>query len=168
MRTMPMDRVNRPEELSGAAVARLPHIDIAQLPCRVRDEQFVNMLRGFRRSGGLSRGHDVASLLAGRTGLNIGTLARWIVEGEVIHFDWQQDTWLPMFQFGGAAMAPHVGVSRVLKELRGVLDPWEIAQWFACPSAALDGRTPADAMELDRDSVLHAARCDSRCGIVVG
>lgn len=124
-----------------------------------RDEQFLAMLGAFRLSGGLARGHEMASLLDRRSGEHIGTLARWVVEGEVIHFDWRQETWFPLFQFGGSNMVIRSGVGAVLDELRDVLDPWEIGQWFACPCASLGGRTPADAMALNPDGVLQAARC---------
>jgi hypothetical protein len=125
-----------------------------------RDEQFLDMLGAFRLSGGLARGQEMATLLARHSGDNVGTLARWMVRGEVVHFDWQQETWLPLFQFRGSNMAIRSGVGAVLDEFRDVLDPWEIGQWFACPCASLGGRTPADAMALNPDGVLQAARCD--------
>ena len=80
------------------------------------------------------------------------------------HFDWQHDTWLPMFQFDLTAMTPHPSVAGVLKELAGVFDPWETAQWFASPCLALHGRTPASAVASavasDTQAVLQAARYD--------
>ncbi len=118
------------------------------------------MLQSFRRSGGLSRAHCVTNLLAGRRGQHVDTLATWIVQSEVVHFEWAQETWLPMFQFDRASMEPSISLSRVLRELSGVFDPWETAQWFARPSLAIEGRTPADALKSDPDAVLQAARCD--------
>jgi len=115
------------------------------------------MLRGFRPGGGLARSGELTSILAGRSA-HIGTLARWIVQGEVIHLDWQHDTWLPVFQFGRPEFAPSAAVKRVLDEFRGVLDPWDSAYWFASPSAALGGRTPAQALEADAELVFEAAR----------
>jgi hypothetical protein len=155
-------RIESPVELRGSEAGHVPRSGPAPLHEWDRDEQFLSMLRSFRRSGGLARSDDVASLLASRSGLNIGTLARWMVEGEVIHFDWQHETWFPMFQFGRPDMSPNVGVGRVLQEIRDVFDPWEIAHWFARPCAFLAGRTPADSMELDPNSVLHAARFERR------
>ncbi|MBW8313452.1 MAG: hypothetical protein K0M67_16820 [Thiobacillus sp.] len=149
MQQMPMHRVMVP----------IPCIDVRPLRQTTRDEQFLNMLDGFRLTGGLIRGHDLTALLSRRCGLAVGTLARWIEEGEVVHMDWQQETWLPMFQFYGPVMALHAGVRPVLKELCDVLEPWEIAQWFAFESSSLGCRTPADAMSLHQDQVLHAARC---------
>jgi hypothetical protein len=160
MQMIKLDLVHRPHEFHGPDVGRMPPMEIAALQHSTQNEQFLAMLRSFRRSGGLARGHDVASLLASRSGLNIGNLARWIVEDEVVHFDWQCDSWFPMFQFGGPDMTPRPGVSRVLKELRGVFEPWDTAQWFARPCAALAGMTPADAMPLDPEKVWRAARCD--------
>jgi hypothetical protein len=150
----------RPKERLSDAVARLRPNHAPAPQCSARDDQFVGMLRAYRLSGGLARGHDLATLLASRSRLDIGTLARWIVSGEVVHFDWQQETWFPMFQFGGPDMAPRAAVSRVLKELHDVFDPWDTAQWFARPSVALANRSPADALGIDPDLVLHAARCD--------
>lgn len=45
----------------------------------------------------------------------------YAVEGEVIHLHWHDDTWFPVFQFGGPELSASAGVSRVLMELRGVL-----------------------------------------------
>lgn len=153
MQKMSMHRVNPICEWPGP-------VGVRERLRTTRDEQFLTMLNGYRLSGGLARDHDLVPLLNRRSGLNIGTLARWIVEGEVVHFEWQQQTWFPMFQFGGQDMALRAGVSQVLKEFSGVLDPWETAQWFASPCAALGGRTPADDMALHPDGVFHSARCE--------
>lgn len=160
MQKMSMQRAHRAHEFHRPAVAPLPPDDVRGWSHTVRHEQFLNMLDGFRLSGGMAQGHDLAPLLSSRSGLNIGTLARWIVEGEVVHFEWRHETWLPMFQFGGPDMALREGVRQVLKEFSGVLDPWETAQWFACPSEALGGRTPADEVAIRPDGVLHSARCE--------
>lgn len=125
----------------------------------VRDTEFLSMLSSYRRSGGLAQSQEMASILARRSA-SIGTLARWVVEGEAIHLQWQDETWFPVFQFVGADLSPSAGVSRVLMELRGVLDPWDMAHWFACPFSTLSGRIPADAMRSDADLVLYAARRD--------
>jgi hypothetical protein len=159
MQTMPGQRNCAPSDL-GFTKSLYPQTDAGPAFARgIRDAEFLSMLCSYRRSGGLARSQEMASILASRS-VSIGTLARWVVEGEVIHLQWQDDTWFPIFQFGGPDLSPSAGVSRVLMELRGVLDPWDTAHWFACPSAALSGRIPADAMEIDPDLVLHAARRD--------
>ena len=127
-----------------------------------RDRIFLSLLQGFRSSGGVSRAQSVTDLLFTRCSQHEGTLAHWIVREEVVHFDWQRDTWLPMFQFDLTTMAPHPVVAGVLKELAGVFDPWETVQWFANPCLALRGRTPASAVagavESNALAVLQAVR----------
>lgn len=151
---------HRTHEFQRPAVVPLPPDDVRGGSNATRHGQFLSMLSGFRLSGGMAQGHDLAPLLSSRSGLSIGSLARWIVEGEVVHFEWQRETWLPLFQFSGPEMALREGVRQVLKEFSGVLDPWETAQWFACPSEALGGRTPADTVALQPDVVLLFARCE--------
>ncbi len=149
-----------PEALGGNAFVRQQTRE-RPAPWRLgRDQEFVGMLRSFNRGGGLICGHEMTSLLANQAALTIGTFARRVVEGEVVHFDWQRETWFPMFQFGGPDMLPSPGVSRVLKELHRILDPWDTALWFASPHDALNRRTPAEAIAHDPDWVLQAARCD--------
>lgn len=123
-----------------------------------RDELFLGLLAGFRRSGGLIRAHDVGGWLEGGAGHKAGTLGRWMAHNGVIHFDWQFWTWLPMFQFDTAAMAPRVAVGLALIELDGLFDNWGMAQWFASPNATLEGRNPAAAMSADPGLVIEAAR----------
>ena len=156
---MPRDRVGDPVEGPATAVELPPLKHIRTSDLMPRDDEFVSMLCGFRRSGGLARGHEMASILARRCA-GISELARLIAEGSVVHFDWRHDTWFPIFQFVGPSLAASPGVNRVLNEFRGVLDAWDTAHWFACPSAALVGLTPADAMESGPEWVLQAARCD--------
>jgi len=133
-----------------------------------QDKKFLSLLQGFRASGGVSRAQSVTDLLFSRGGQHVGMLARWVVREEVVHFDWQHDSWLPMFQFDPATMTPHPCVAGVLREFSGVFDPWETAQWFASPCSALCGRTPANAVACalagasasDPQAVLQAARYD--------
>lgn len=164
MQTTNADRLAMPDEL---AIDPLRHTVLrvtSALGAVTRDQQFLSLLQSFRPSGGVSRAQGVTDLLFTRCGQNVGTLARWIVKSEVVHFDWQHDTWLPMFQFDLTTMTPHPSVAGVLKELAGVFDPWETAQWFASPCLALSGRTPANAVAgaaaSDAQVVLQAARYD--------
>lgn len=158
MQNIPANAIRSSREFSGApGVHRHLNHEHPVRPA-TRDEQFLNMLGAFRLTGGLARGHEVTSLLHRKIGLNVSTLARWVVEGEVVCFEWQHDTWFPMFQFSGQDLAIRLCVRQVLKEFDGVLDPWETAQWFACPSANLGCRSPADEMAHNPDLVLEAAR----------
>lgn len=130
-----------------------------------RDELFLHMLDAYRGSGGLYRGGDVNFLLEGRGRHTAGTVDKWMDQNEVIHFEWQGLTWLPRFQFDMATKAPWVEVGLVTTELAGVYDNWEVALWFAHPSSALEGRVPADTMQLEPDRVIQAARRDRRLAI---
>lgn len=158
MQNMPANAIRTSSDFSGVPRLRLRPDDERPVRPATRDEQFLNMLDAFRLTGGLARGHEVTSLLYRKSGLNVSTLARWVVEGDVVCFDWQHDTWFPMFQFSGQDLAIRLGVRQVLKEFDGVLDPWETAQWFACPCATLGCRSPADEMAHNPDRVLEAAR----------
>lgn len=88
----------------------------------------------------------------------VGTLERWRAHDDVIHFEWQQQVWLPIFQFYLTAMSPRVAVGLVLIEFAGVLPNWEIAQWFATPNSALDGNRPAEILGANPGLVIEAAR----------
>ena len=164
MQTTYADRLAQPDE---RAIDPLGHTGLSvtsAVGVVARDRQFLSLLQSFRPSGGVSRAQSVTDLLFTRCGQHVGTLARWIVRGEVVHFDWQHDTWLPMFQFDLTTMTPHPSVAGVLIELAGVFDPWETAQWFASPCLALRGRAPASAvagaLSSDAQAVLQAARYD--------
>lgn len=139
--------------------ANCPH-QCAQ-ECRA-DHQFVAMLNSYRGSGGLAREQEVVALFKRRYGPDLATLASWIVEREVICFEWQSQIWLPWFQFNRFDMTPQPELGQVLAELTCVYDPWELANWFAQPNPWLADRTPVDTLASDLSAVLHAARV-SRC-----
>ena len=124
-----------------------------------RDAQFVELLNGYRRSGGLARAGDVC-LSMRPLGVDMTMLARWIAARELLHFEWQGAHWLPLFQFGGSAALPRPAVAQVLAELADVMAAWELAQWFAEPNSALAGCCPADRLHADAPAVLQAARAD--------
>ncbi len=125
-----------------------------------RDVQFLSMLAAFRSSGGIDRAAQVEKWLNANAGAKLSALARWMAHKDVIHFDWQRQTWLPMFQFGVATRAPLVAVGLVLIEFDGSFDHWDIAQWFARPSPALGGRKPAEVLSCDPAMVIDAARAE--------
>jgi len=113
-------------------------------PQSCTDDQFVAMLNAYRGSGGL----------------DADTLANWIAEREVIGFEWQSRTWLPIFQFNRFDMTRPPALGQVLAELIPVYDPWKLANWFAQPNPWLADRVPADALEQDPSAVLEAVRAD--------
>jgi len=126
----------------------------------VADDTFVELLGAYRHSGGLARADEVVMLLE-RCGLaGVASLARWIVERSVISFEWQQQTWLPWFQFQRAGLLPDPALRAVFAELDTVYDGWEMAHWFARPNSALAGGAPLQRIASDPGAVLEAARAD--------
>lgn len=125
------------------------------------DDAFVAMLGAYRCSGGLARVDDVVTLLEGSGRAGVATLARWIVERSVISFEWQQQTWLPWFQFKRADRVPAPALRAVLAELAPVCDGWAVAHWFTRPHPALAGGAPVDLIASDPNAVLQAARVET-------
>ena len=124
------------------------------------DDQFVAMLNAYRGSGGLTRVEYLIALSKRRRGLDADILANWIAEREVMGFEWQSRTWLPIFQFNLFDMTRPPALGQVFAELIPVYDPWELTNWFAQPNPWLADRVPADAFEHDPSAVLQAARAD--------
>lgn len=122
------------------------------------DQQFVAMLDSYRCSGGLARGKEVASMFRRHNGSNLALLAGWIINREVIFFEWQSKMWLPLFQFNRLNMTPQPGLSQLLAELGAIYSPWELATWFAQPNVWLEHNTPADTFAANLPAVLNAAR----------
>lgn len=118
------------------------------------------MVRVFQRSGGLAGCEEVLSRLEGRCSRPISVLARRIVAQEVVTFEWHGRWLLPKFQFDPADMSVLPAVAAVLAELRGIVEDWELAAWFAEPSEWLQGATPVQALGSDLQSVLAAARVE--------
>ena len=128
-------------------------------PAAGRDAQFVDLLNAYRRSGGLARADDVCASIQ-QHGVPMTMLARWIAGRELLHFEWQGENWLPLFQFDGIGLQPRPAVGQVLAELADVMPAWQLAQWFVQPNSALAGLCPADALAKDAPAVVHAARTD--------
>jgi hypothetical protein len=127
---------------------------------RVEDRQLAAMACGFQRHGGLATGDDIVRLMRRRSDQPISTLARWIVERNVVHFAWQGATLLPLFQFDRVRMLLNPIVISVLRELRDAFDDWEIALWFVTPNTSTNGVAPVDAFESNPSAALAAARAD--------
>jgi hypothetical protein len=88
----------------------------------VSDRMFLTLLRDYRASGGLARAAEVVTWIERKRGLDAGQLAAWRADRRVVCFDWQQQTWLPRFQFLLAGPLPNLAVGVVLAELRTVFD----------------------------------------------
>lgn len=124
------------------------------------NRQFIEMLNGFRSSGGLVRIPLAVRLFRDRGGPDATVWSRWVSSREIIGCQWGSETWVPMFQVDLVTMAPHEDLGTVFAELIPVLDPWGIAMWFARPHIWLLDQCPADSMSTNMRAVWQAARVD--------
>lgn len=127
---------------------------------RQADNEFVQMLNGFRSSGGLARLDEVVDLCGRRGGPDIGLLSASLARKEIICFEWQSEAWLPLFQFNPVDMAIRSQIKLVVAELSCIYGPWDLAFWFSQPNPWLDCRAPTDSLLSDLPTVLQAARAD--------
>lgn len=118
------------------------------------------MLEGFRGSGGLVAGDVLALMLRPHCDQPISSLARRIVRRELVHVPWHSQILVPLFQFDRPDMSLRHGVLQIIETLAPAFDDWDIASWFAEPSAPLGGHRPADVIARDPIAVMHAARVD--------
>jgi len=138
-------------------MADCPH---AWSPKLDSDRQFVAMLDAYRGSGGLARSQEVLTLCRSCHGPDTAMLARWIVDRQVICFEWQSQSWFPIFQFHRPLLYPNVSLRPIFIELTCVYDQWEMAVWFARPNQWLGNRSPVDMWLFDLPAVVDAARAD--------
>lgn len=124
------------------------------------DRDFVAMRAGYRATGGIARGDDLARLLEDMQRGDVSTLARLIAAGEVFGFDWHGSFWVPMFQFDLRDLSVRPSVRQVQTELAQVFDGWTMAVWFAQRNSWLDEQRPVDLLNSQLSAVLHAARAD--------
>lgn len=125
-----------------------------------RNQQFVELLNAFRRSGGLARVPEVAARFQACGGNEVSPLAGWINKRQVISFEWQAKRWMPLFQFNPVGLSLRAGLIPVLDQLLAVGDDWVLATWFAQPNPWLGERTPADMLAVAAPQVLNAARAE--------
>ena len=132
----------------------LPHVPATwQAP----DAAFVDLVRAFRSTGGLATGEEIAARMQ-RVGAGGGTtLARRIARSDVLAFPWNGQYWLPWFQFDPVTQQVRPVVTAILAELSGVLDGWDLTQWFVEPDPVLGGRSPLQMIDHPA-AVLPAAR----------
>jgi hypothetical protein len=122
-----------------------------------RDARFVEMLRAFRRSGGLAREPEVLDRIEACSS------PRWRPDGlggTVVCFEWGRHLWLPWFQFDPADMSLRPGPASVIAELSPLFDGWRMARWFAQPNMWIGDARPIDMIDECMASVLGAARAD--------
>jgi hypothetical protein len=123
-----------------------------------RAREFRQMLLAFVPSGGIASSVDVVDSLMRFTSQPVSRLARWIVDDELLRFEWQGRMMLPMFQFDRACMAPAPSVLQVVRELLPALSDWDACLWFARPNARLGDDLPVEVLRTDPAAVRDAAR----------
>jgi hypothetical protein len=121
---------------------------------------FDAMIGAYQPSGGAVRADDFAMLLEERQKGNFVSLVKQIVSRDIFSFEWQNDFWIPMFQFHRGDMSVKQEARRVVHELTSVLDNWTLALWFTEPNGWLKGRRPVDMIDRQFSEVLGAARAD--------
>lgn len=135
----------------------LPATTIDALACA---GGFEAMRGAFRPTGGMARGADLARLWADYQLGDVANLAELLRAGEVFGFDWNDDFWVPMFQFDLWDLSIRPGPRQVCADLGTELDDWNLAAWFARPNGSLSERRPVDLLGTDLLAVLDAARAD--------
>jgi len=123
-------------------------------------KNFEAMIAAYTNCGGTARADDLALLLDEHHKGGFVNLAKRLVLGDVFSFQWQDQFWVPMFQFNRHDMSVKQEVHRVVRELDDVLDNWTLACWFTKPNARLKGRRPVDLVDRQFSDVLGAARTD--------
>ena len=72
-------------------------------------------------------------------------VARLLEHRALLAFEWQEDWWLPSFQFENSA--PVRGLSDVLARLPNDADPFTVWRWFVEPNEALDYVHPVSPLD---------------------
>lgn len=156
-------------DLTARSAVHRPLLSLRSRPARhgvpvllqtARDREYGELEHAFRASGGIAGTDRVTALLAARTDQPISLLARWIVGREVLSFEWNGGTMLPMFQFDPATLSPRPEVTAVIREFGSTFSDWEICLWFARPNAWLGRVAPVDGMLADARALHDAARAD--------
>ncbi len=124
------------------------------------DRQFVSMLDAYRGSGGLARAQEVLAMFKRCGSPGVAALTHWIVSRELICFEWQAQSWLPLFQFTRPDLTPDPRLRPVFAELTEMYDHWGLAAWFSLPNPWLAQRAPVDTLHCDHRAVLDAARAE--------
>ena len=123
-------------------------------------QSFCAMIDIYKTCGGTARADDLSLLLEQSSKGNFVSVAKRIVSQDILSFEWQSHSWVPMFQFDPQDMSVKQEVRRVAHELNSVLDNWTLALWFTEPNSWLKGRRPVHMVDGQFSEVLGAARAD--------
>lgn len=121
---------------------------------------FVALLSAYRPTGGAVRGDDLSRYLRSEEPGHLTNLARRLVSGAILSFSWRQTLWVPLFQFEASGSTVRPSVARVMDELEGAFDSWEMSVWFVQPNSSLNELRPLELLGKHDAEVLEAARVD--------
>lgn len=124
-------------------------------------ENFAAIALAYQSSGGIFRAEDLVRLAGLGNEHDPAELISLITSGQILSFQWQQNYWVPMFQFEIGGMLQKNCARRVILELTDTFDDWEKVVWFVQPNAWLDRATPLALLEEQLPKVVDAARADS-------
>ena len=130
--------------------ARLPQTDF----------WFVELLNAYRPSGGLARRSEVLCRAKRNPLPPVYSINSANGLSKAIQFEWQGQTWLPLFQFDLATQEVLAHVEQIVCELDPVLGSWDLADWFVQPHVALRCLRPIDVFRHSPGLLLAAARQD--------
>ena len=145
---------NQPLQSSGATE---PLQTVSHYPTPLG---FVALLSAYRPTGGAVRGDDLSRYLRSEEPGHLTNLARRLVSGAILRFSWRQTLWVPLFQFKESGSTVRPEVARVMDELEGAFDSWEMAVWFIQPNSSLNELRPLELLGKQDADVLEAARVD--------
>ena len=121
---------------------------------------FVALLAAYRPTGGVVRADDLSRHVRSDEPGHLTNLARKLVSSSILSFSWRQTLWVPLFQFEVGSSDVKSGVARILDQLTGAFDSWEMAVWFVQPNSWLNGMRPLDMLPSRQAEVLRAAQAD--------
>ena len=114
----------------------------------------------YARRGGLLSGDQVIAMLQRHRSAPLSVLAQWIVDRQVVAFEFEDRLHLPLFQFDRSDMTVRPEVGDILSVLIPWLDDAAVAAWFLKPNGHAAGRRPIDWIESVPMVALRAARLD--------
>lgn len=119
-----------------------------------RNAQFVDMMMAFRGHGGMLRSPEVGDSTGSRRRRVDAPCEQAPAAPQLICFDWDASSWVPMFQFEPDTSRVRARVRCVVERLPGAFSHWDVSVWFATPNRWLN---------LQRPVALVAGECDRVC-----
>lgn len=123
--------------------------------------QFLTLVNAYQATGGLAWIGDLEAMFMLRSTGSARDFSDAIADRQVVHFEWQDQVWLPLFQFDLVRMQTHSALTVVLNRLNGLYSDWEIADWFSRVNPWLKGRSPAQSLVANPAAVLDAASAEA-------